>query len=140
MKYGSAVDFDGKKVKGYILAQSKSISQFARTHELKRDVLAHVLAVGRCSEYTLTRIADGLGRQPKEFFKDVVITDKEMTIPLAYRLAAKMTRRELAAKAGLSTGAIERLERGDGECSVFTAACASRALGLPMGRYLGYED
>lgn len=140
MKYGSAVDFDGKKVKGYILAQSKSISQFSREKGFTRDVLAHILAKGRCSEYTLSRIADALGREPQEFFKDVAPVKKEMTIPLAYRLQAKMTRRELALKAGISARSIERLERGDGECSVFTAACAARALGLPMGRYLGYED
>ena len=120
----------------------RGISQIGLALEIgtQEECVSRLISRGRCRSETLESIEEAL-HLPKNTLLvldpgDQLPTDNK---PRYYRLKAQMTVQELAEKSGVSTNTISRLENGT-DCYSFNAACLAKALGVPMGVYLGYED
>lgn len=113
-----------------------SMRSFSLSIGMLPSQLAHTVKRGRCRSDMLARIERGLALAPGALSTDGAGKSR----PRSYRQLKGWSVKQLSEKSGVSTGVITRLERGEGDCYAFTAACLSKALGIPMGVYLGYEE
>jgi DNA-binding XRE family transcriptional regulator len=138
---GAYVKIDVAKMKELIYLRTGggrgSQGRFARMCGIDPSIFCRILKRGNCAVFMLGRIATAMGVEPDEFVADIGMFKSK---PQAYRLRAGLSRQQLAEKAGVTESCVSRVEMGDRDCLAFTAACLSKALGVPMGKYLGYED
>lgn len=137
MTGGMSVTIDIPRLRTALVDRGyRSMRSFSLSVGMSPSQLAHAMKRGRCRSDMLARIEKGLALAPGALNADGASQSK----PRFYRQLKGWSVNQLSEKAGVSTSIITRLERGEGDCYAFTAACLSKALGIPMGVYLGYED
>ena len=134
---GTIVAFDSDKLRVAVKeAGFRSLRSFALDIQVDPTQLAHAIKRGRCYADLLFAMERGLGID-----EDALLTDAtQKSRPRYWRQRKGMSVNQLSKKSGVSTSIIHRLERGDGDCYCFSAACLAKALEVPMGVYLGYEN
>ncbi len=140
MRRGSILKIDVGRLKEELEKRELTQVALADLIDMHEEGVSRLIARGNCRSETLRDIEEAL-----ELPRFTLLgPGEEASLPTAskpryYRLMAKLSTRDLAEKSGVSIKTINRLENGY-DCYSFNAACLAKALGLPMGVYLGYED